>query len=107
MAVGQRWVKARLTVNEEDWTPVVPPSDMDYVALRCDEAAIKIRTDPDDADTEDTLAAGVQDGVASGNASNYVGHEHARWRVTNSGSDVACYIQSTDGEQTVVVTWVL
>lgn len=109
MAVGQRFVKARLMVNEEDWTPVVPPSDMDYLAIRCEDSAIKIRTDPDDANTEDTIPAGIQDGVASSNTSNYVGHEHARWRVTNSGADVACYLQSPEGagEQTVIITWVL
>ena len=110
MAVGQRFVKARLTVNESDWTPVVPPSDMDYLAIRCEASAIKIRTDPDDANTEDEIPAGIQDGVASSNTSNYVGHEHARWRRRSAEDvDVACYLQSPagQGEQTVILTWVL
>jgi len=103
MAVNQRFIKERLAITAGDWTPVTAPSDVDYFAVRCDAAALKIRTTVGDANTEDTIPAGVQDGVIGTNYPNYTSIERARFRQ----GDIACYIQSSSGSQTAVVTWVL
>jgi hypothetical protein len=49
-----------ISVDSASWTPVIAPIACNTWSIRPD-AAVKIRTDPNDATTEDTIQQGLQD----------------------------------------------
>lgn len=108
MRVDKRWVKQRVTVSHDDWTPIVPPMDFDYLAFRCDSSALLYRTDVADEDTEDSLAQYAQDGVTGSFSVRYFHNTIGTLVRCRFQADVpVCYVKSVAASAVVVVTWIL
>jgi hypothetical protein len=103
-----RWWKTTVIANDTEWTPVVAPENMAYIALRCDASALLYRTNVDDPLSEDSLPAGFQDGVTAG-----LPERLFNWPSVNRSrfikGEAACYVRLPNGTPTasVHVTWVL
>lgn len=68
------YIKKRYVVSAGSWIVVVAPMNANYVGLRNvgpadnnpDHAgAVRTRTDPSDASTEDAIASGTQEGITA------------------------------------------
>jgi hypothetical protein len=102
--VNAAYVKSRYAITTADWTAIVAPIDANYFGLKnLDGSALLLRTDKDDAGTEDTLAAFAQEGVAAGPNLRFNTGGAARFP---QGSTVL-WVKATVGIGPVIVTWVL
>lgn len=64
MASHPNYVKKRIAIDPVSWTPIVAPIDCMGVGIKNTAPAdMKVRTDSGDANTEDLIPAGNQDGV--------------------------------------------
>lgn len=108
MRVDNRWVKQRVEVNSDEWTAITPPLDFDYFGLRCDTSALRIRTDKDQASTEDALGQYQQDGVVASYSLRVFHTISATFLKTRflAGFPIA-WVKSVSPTATVIVTWVL
>lgn len=86
---------SNVAIDAVTWTPIVSPRGYDSCVLKC-AVAILIRTDANDVDTEDTVAATVQEAIVGPVRHNR--GEPPRF----PGGQVILYVQSTDGVQSVV-----
>ncbi len=94
------YAKRKLTIDTVTWTAVVAPIDCDSLAMRNDTASTKIRTDSADPNTEDTIGAGVQEGIIAPI------HEPAPFPVRFKNGDTICYLQAVSGTGPVILTFV-
>lgn len=108
MRTTDRWCKKRISINHDTWTPIAPPLDFDYVALRCDTSEVTLRTALNDAGTEDTLEPNVQDGVMGAQVLRYFHNSEGTFHPVRFKKDLPiCFVKSTAASATLVVTWVL
>jgi len=99
------YVKSRTPINAETFTPILAPISCSYFALKnADGSAVTLRTDPSDANTEDTLSANGQESVTVGPAPDFIpgGPSKARFQ---SGSTVI-WVKATQGVGPMIGTWV-
>ncbi len=94
------YAKRKLSIDTVTWTAVATPIDCDSLAIRNDSGATKIRTDSADPNTEDTIAAGVQEGIVAPI------HEPAPFPVRFKTGDIICYLQAVSGTGPVILTFV-
>ncbi len=98
------YVKSRFAITTTDWTAITAPVDANYFALKnADGSALLLRSDMNDSQTEDTLAAGGQETVTSGPNLSFISQGRPRF---SSGSTVL-WVKATAGTGPVIVTWVL
>lgn len=98
------YVKSRFAITTADWTAIVAPIDANYFGLKnADGSALLLRTDMNDALTEDTLPAWGQEGVTSGPNLSFISRGVPRFP---QGSTVL-FVKATAGVGPVIVTWVL
>lgn len=107
----QRYGKKQIEVNADNWTPISIDADCDFFSLRCTTSDLLMRTNVDDASTEDIVSQGTQDGVTVGSGS-------AAGISTGSGGpyvvgprfladSALCFIKSVQPTAIVRLTWVL
>lgn len=97
--MSKRFSKNKIMVADE-WVPVECPYAADYFSVRCDGAALLVRTGLAEAESEDTIPAGVQDGVTSGNQGSWVsGSQSSRF----GKGEVVCYLKRVSGSSPVAV----
>jgi hypothetical protein len=89
---------SRVAVNDQDWTRVKAPIRCNYWSIRCDAAPLKIRTDPDDPATEDSIPVGSQESLTSG-CMIVESMRHFRYEQ----GDTLCFLQAALGEQSVIL----
>lgn len=94
----------RVTIDSSSWTPLIAPFNCSRVMLRTADLSndVKIRTTDTDANTEETIPAGVYFRL-DGETPEFI------WRNNQSRSihlwetgDVICYLQATAGTGPVV-----
>jgi hypothetical protein len=102
--VNAAYVKSRFAITIADWTAIVSPVDANYFGLKnSDGSALTLRTDKNDAGTEDTLAAFGQEGVTSGPNLGFLSGGLPRF----PQGTTALWVKATAGVGPVIVTWVL
>jgi hypothetical protein len=102
--VNAAYVKCRYAINTSGWTPIAAAIDANYFGLKnADGSAVLLRTDMNDVQTEDTLPAFAQEGVAAGPNLQFISGGAARFP---QGSTVI-WVKATVGVGPVIVTWVL
>lgn len=104
-----RYVKQVIALTSDAWTPVAPPVDMDYFSVRCTTGQMKIRTDQNDATTEDVVLQGIQESVMG---NNVLGKAYPMLGAPMTQSRfpagiTAFWLQSVSPTGTAIVTWVL
>jgi hypothetical protein len=92
----------RISINATDWTPITATMRCNYWTVRCDDSDMKIRTNAADDVTEDTIKAGMQEGVTSAAAFGISADSPFRPYRYPSGQ-VLCYLQSVSGDRTVIL----
>jgi hypothetical protein len=102
--VNVAYVKKRYAITTTDWTPIVVPIDCNYFGLKnSDGSALILRTDMNDAGTEDALSPGGQETVTSGPSLGFLSGGSARF----PQGATALWVKATAGVGPVIVTWVL
>jgi hypothetical protein len=102
--VNAAYIKSRFAITTTDWTAIVAPIDCNYFALKnADGSALILRTDMNDAGTEDTLAPGGQETVTSGPNLGFLSGGEARF----PKGATALWVKAAAGVGPVIVTWVL
>lgn len=85
-----------IPLTDSTWAPIVAPIDCNAFAVRS-PGDIKIRSDPNNAATEDTILSGMQESIMA--PWEFSGHRFPK------GSTIAC-LQSVSGNTTAIVTFV-
>lgn len=99
------YCKSRTPINTETWTPILAPMACSYFALKnADGSAVWLRTDKNDAGTEDTLPANGQETIAAAAPpdSLIAGPGKPRFQ---AGATVV-WVKATAGVGPMVGTWV-
>lgn len=95
----------RIPIDGTGWTPITLPVSCHIFWFRCDDSKIRIRTDSNDAMTEDIIAAGTQFVIPQ------VTNRQAKMNPRFIVGDTICYVQSIGflggGEEDVILTAVL
>jgi hypothetical protein len=102
--VNAAYVKSRYAITTTDWTPITAPINANYFGLKnSDGSALTLRTDKNDAQTEDTLPAWAMEAVTSGINLPYLTGGAPRFPT----GATAVWVKATAGVGPVIVTWVL
>ena len=84
----------RVAVDTLGWDALLAPATISRVRLKnIGPNTVLLRTDGDDSDTEDELAVGAVE--------DFTPYRQAAW----TRGDPVVYLQSSDGNSTVVVRW--
>lgn len=91
------YVVKNFSIDGLQWWPIAAPIACNYWSLR-GAADMHVRSDPDDATTEDDVPVGSQEACISGQTS----FRHFRYQA----NDVVIYVKSQAGAQVVVARFV-
>lgn len=99
----------RLTIDSVSWTPLVAPFGCSRVQFRTADPAndLKVRTTPTDADTEETIPAGVYYLINVASSESMWVHNQTRSHHLWKAGDTICYLQAVAGTGPVVAGFIL
>jgi hypothetical protein len=105
MASNPNYVKKQIAIDAVSWTPIVAPIDCMGVGIKNSVSVdLRIRTDSADATTQDTIAAGNQDGImVSRHGGNPQDGAHA---MRFMAGDTIAFLQAVSGTGPALVTFV-
>lgn len=105
MSSHPNYVKKQLAIDIVSWTPIVAPIDCMGVAIKNSTAAdMRTRTDFADPPTQDTIAAGNQDGIT---VPHHGDNPHGAGRgIRFLAGETIAFLQGVSGTSPALITYV-
>ena len=105
MASHPNYVKKQVAVDTVSWTAVAAPVDCMSFSIKNSVAAdLKMRTDADDAATQDTIPAGALETILAPQHGQRIADEGKATRFL--AGDTVAYLQAASGTGPALVTFV-